>query len=101
VGLYDMLGPDGGQAVCTVDGKAGKPRPRFDSYCNYHRIATLTIAEGLPVGAVHQVEVEIHPDQPNRAVVTDREKDKPNFDPKRFDGTAMRVAGILLIGDIE
>jgi hypothetical protein len=99
-GLYDILGPDGGQAVCTVDGKAGKPRPRFDSYCSYHRIATLIIAEGLPPDAVHKVEVEIHPDQPNRAVVTDREKTKPGFDPKRYDGTAMRVAGIMLIGEI-
>lgn len=30
--LYDLLGPDGGQVIITVDGKAGgKPVPRFDS----------------------------------------------------------------------
>lgn len=40
--LYDLLGPDGGQVVISVDGgKRDKPVPRFDSYCTYHRIATL------------------------------------------------------------
>ena len=100
VGLYDLVGPDGGQALCPVDGKAHKPRPRFDMYCTYHRIATLEIADGLDGSQVHTVEVAIGPDQPDRSAVTNVEKTKPNFDPKKYDGTAMRVAGILLIGEI-
>jgi hypothetical protein len=40
--LYDLVGPDGGQVVVTVDGvERPKPVPRFDSYCTSHRIATL------------------------------------------------------------
>ncbi len=97
--LYDILGPDGGQAVCTVDGVTQDPRPRFDSYCSYHRIATLWIASGLE-DAEHTVTIEIHPDQPDRSSVTDREKEKPDFDPAKYDGTAMRVGGILLIGEV-
>jgi hypothetical protein len=98
--LYDILGPDGGQAVCTVDGKASKPRPRFDRYCRYHRIATLTVASGLDPTKVHTVSVEIHPDQPDRSIVTDVEKKKPNFDPKIYDGTVVRVAAIMLLGEL-
>lgn len=97
--LYDLVGPDGAQAVITLDGKAGKPVPRFDSYCSYHRLSSLTIGQGLE-DAVHTVVVEIHPDQPDRSVVVNREKDKPGFDPKRYDGTVMRVGFIMLMGEI-
>ena len=98
--LYDIVGPDGGQAVCTVDGKAGKPRPRFDSYCSYHRLASLTLAENLE-DAVHAVSVEIHPEQPSRDPVVNREKGKPGFDPKKYDGTVLRVGWIMLVGDLQ
>jgi lysophospholipase L1-like esterase len=98
--LYDIVGPDGGQAVCTVDGKAGKPQPRFDSYCSYHRLATLFIAEGIE-DAVHTVRVEIHPEQPKRDSVVSKEKDKPGFDPKKYDGTVLRVGWIMLVGDLQ
>jgi len=99
VKLYDIVGPDGGQAVVTVDGKAGKPQPRFDSYCSYHRLATLHVAEGLP-DAVHTVRVEIHPEQPKRDAVVNKEKDKPGFDPKKYDGTVLRVGWIMLVGEL-
>jgi hypothetical protein len=97
--LYDLVGPDGGQAIVTVDGRAGRPRPRFDRYCSYHRLATLHIAEGLP-DAVHTVRVEIHPEQPNRDVVVNRERGKPGFDPKKYEGTVLRVGWILLVGEL-
>lgn len=97
--LYDILGPDGGQVVVTLDEKASTPRPRFDSYCSYHRLACLGIGEGLE-DKEHTVTVEIHPDQPDRNSVTNREKDKPGFDPKKYDGHAARVGWIMLIGDL-
>jgi len=97
--LYDLLGPDGGQVVCTLDGKASPPRPRFDSYSSYHRLASLTIGEGL-ADTVHTVTVEILPDQPDRSSVTNVEKNKPGFDPKKYDGTAIRVGSLMLIGDL-
>ena len=97
--LYDILGPDGGQVVVTVDGKSGPPIARFDSFSSYHRLASLTLAENLP-DAVHTVSVTLHPDQPDRRNVTDREKEKPGFDPKRYDGTAVRVGYLMLLGDL-
>jgi len=99
--LYDLLGPDGGQAIVTVDGKRReKPAKRFDHYCTYHRIATLNVADKLDPDKVHTVEIEIHPDQPDRSSVTNREKSKKHFNPKRYDGTVMRVAGVMIIGEI-
>jgi lysophospholipase L1-like esterase len=100
VKLYDLVGPDGGQAVCTVDGKTGKPQPRFDSYCTYHRLASLWVAENLE-DAVHTVTVEIHPEQPKRDSVVNVEKNRPGFDPKRYDGTVLRVGAIMLVGDLQ
>jgi lysophospholipase L1-like esterase len=99
--LYDLLGPDGAQAIITVDGKRrDKPVKRFDGFCTYHRIATLSVADKLAPDEVHTVEIEIHPDQPDRSIVTNREKSKKHFNPKKYDGTAMRVGGVMVIGDI-
>ncbi len=97
--LYDLLGPDGGQVMITVDGKTRGPVPRFDHYCTYHRIATMGIARGLD-DEVHTVTIAIHPDQPDRSAVLKRAKSKKGFDPAKYDGTCLRVAGIMLIGEL-
>jgi lysophospholipase L1-like esterase len=100
--VYDLLGPDGGQVVITVDGKTReKPVPRFDSYCTYHRIATLSVAQGLDPNQVHTVTIEIHPDQPDRSPVAFRLKD-PDTELKspKYQGTSIRVSKILVLGDV-
>jgi len=99
VKLYDILGPDGAMVTCTVDGVPGQPVPRFDSYCSYPRLATLQIADGLE-DTEHEVTVEIRPEQPDRSSVVDVERNKPGFDPAKYDGTAMRVGAIMLIGEL-
>ena len=86
IGIYDLVGPDGGQLVCTVDGVRGRPRPRFDSYCSYHRLAALKVADGLE-DKEHKVALEIDPEQPDRSSVLKRVRNEPKFDPKRYDGT--------------
>jgi lysophospholipase L1-like esterase len=96
--LYDLLGPDGAKVKVTLDGKTWTAQ-RFDSYCSYHRLATLGIGDGLP-DTEHTVSVEILPEQPDRSIVTDKEKLKPGFDPKKYDGTAMRVGGVMIIGEL-
>jgi pimeloyl-ACP methyl ester carboxylesterase len=100
--LYDLLAPDGGQVLITVDGKPRpKPVPRFDSYCTYARIATLVIAEGLAADQEHAVIVEIHPEQPNRRSVAFRLKN-PDVELKepKFQGTNVRASQILVLGDV-
>lgn len=100
--VYDLLGPDGGQVVITVDGRAGaKPVPRFDSYCTYHRIATLGAATDSDLNAVHDVTIEIHPEQPDRTSVAFRLKDpaKELAEPK-FQGTRVWLSQLMLLGDL-
>ena len=100
--LYDLLGPDGGQVIITVDGKQSpKPVPRFDSYCTYHRIATLPIAEGLDPNALHTVTMEVHPEQPDRQSVAFRLQD-PEVELKspKYQGTCVRVGQILVLGAV-
>lgn len=100
--LYDLLGPDGGQVVVTVDGRTReRPVPRFDSYCTYHRIATLGLAEGLDGSQVHSASAEIHPEQPDRSPVAFRLKD-PDQELKaaKFQGTFVRASHIMLLGEL-
>ena len=99
--LYDLLGPDGGQVIITVDGKTReRPVPRFDSYCTYHRIATLRVASGLDPEAVHTVTVEVHPEQPDRSPVAFR-LDDPEKELKgpKYQGTRLRVSHVMLLGE--
>lgn len=100
--IYDLLGPDGGQVTVTVDGKtADKPLPRFDSYCTYHRIATLPVAGDVNPQAVHTVTVEVHPEQPDRSSVAFRLKDpEQELKSPKYQGTNVRVSQILVLGDV-
>ncbi len=100
--LYDLLGPDGGQVQITVDGKPHtKLTPRFDSYCTYHRIATLNLAQGLDPQMVHTVTVEIHPEQPDRSSVAFRLKSpEQELKTAKFQGTKIRVGKIMLRGEL-
>jgi hypothetical protein len=84
--------------VATVDGRAGRPRPLFDSYCTYWRLASLWIASDLEDTA-HTVTVEIQAEQPDRSSVVNRVKDQPGFDPKKFDGTKAWVGAVMMIGE--
>lgn len=100
--LYDLLGPDGGQVQITVDGKPhSQLTPRFDSYCTYHRIATLNLAQDLDPNKVHSVTVEIHPEQPDRNPVAFRLKNpEEELKSPKFQGTKIRVGKIMLRGEL-
>jgi lysophospholipase L1-like esterase len=96
--IYDLLGPDCGQVTVEVDGKSLGVKPRFDSFCTYHRLATLSVAEGL-TNDLHTVRITLHPDQPDKAKILSQRGEKID-DPKRFDGTAWYAGAILLVGEL-
>jgi hypothetical protein len=96
--IYDLLGPDCGQVLVKVDDKEGRIVPRFDAYCTYHRLATLTVAENLPE-AVHTVNLQLCPDQPDKAKILAKRNQKID-NPKRYDDTTWYVGAILLLGEI-
>ncbi|MGN0846730.1 MAG: SGNH/GDSL hydrolase family protein [Kiritimatiellia bacterium] len=98
--IYDLLGPDGGQLWITVDGKRNRrPVPRFDSYCTYHRIATLNVFDGAD--GVHEVEIEVDKDQPSRQSVAFRLKDPAGeLSQPKYQGTKFWPAKIMLVGEL-
>lgn len=95
--IYDLMGPDCGQVLVAVDDGPPAVQPRFDSYCTYHRLNTLSVCEGLP-DSVHTVKITIHPDQPDKARILSQRNEKID-DPKRFDATCWYAGAILLLGD--
>ncbi len=97
-GIYDLLGPDCGQVIVTLDDQKPVTRPRFDAYCTYHRLATLMIGSNLS-NSVHTVKLEIHPDQPEKAKILSQRNEKID-DPKRFDGRAWYAGALMLIGEL-
>ena len=97
-GVYDLLGPDCGQVVVTLDNRKPEIRPRFDSFCTYHRLATLMAGSEL-TNAVHSVRIEVHLDQPDKAKILSQRQEKMD-DPKRFDGRAWYAGALLLIGSL-
>ncbi len=95
--IYDLMGPDCGQVTVAVDDRPPAVQPRFDSYCTYHRLSTLSVCEGLQ-DRVHAVKITIHPDQPDKARILSQRNEKID-DPKRFDATCWYAGAILLLGD--
>jgi hypothetical protein len=96
--IYDLLGPDCGQVTIALDNQPPVVKPRFDAFCTYHRLATLSVGEGL-ADTVHDVRLTIHPDQPDKAKILSQRGEKID-DPKRYNGTAWYAGGLLMIGDL-
>jgi hypothetical protein len=97
-GIYDVIGPDCGQIIVTLDDRPPRIVPRFDSYCTYHRLQMVMFGTGLP-DTEHTVKLEIHPDQPDKVKILEKRNEKMD-DPKRFDGRAWYAGSLMLIGDL-
>ncbi|HLY11468.1 MAG TPA: SGNH/GDSL hydrolase family protein [Planctomycetota bacterium] len=96
--IYDIIGPDCGQVVVTLDDQAPRTVPRFDSFCTYHRLATLLIGTELP-DTVHSVRIEIHPDAPDKVKIL-AQRHETMDKPDRYQGTAFYPGAILLVGEL-
>lgn len=96
--IYDIVGPDCGQVIVTLDDKPSKVVPRFDAYCTYHRLGSLVIGSDLE-DKEHTVKIEIHPDQPDKAAILAKNGNKIDK-PERFNATAFYPGAILLVGEI-
>jgi len=105
--VYDLVGPACGVVKVTVDGKDLGVRPRFDAYCTYYRLQTLSIAEGL-AEEVHTVRLEIAPEAPDkRALLNQRAEanakdlalDAAAFAGK-YDGRCWYAGWLMLLGEL-
>ena len=85
--------------LVTLDDKPARIIPRFDSYCTYHRLATLQIGTDLP-DAVHSVRIEIHSEPPDKAKILSQRNQKMDK-PERFEGRSFYPGAILLVGELE
>jgi hypothetical protein len=96
--IYDIVGPDCGQVIVTLDDQPARTVPRFDAYCTYHRLSSLMIGSDL-TDTVHSVKIEIHPDQPDKAAILAKNKNVIDK-PERFNGTAFYPGALLLVGEM-
>ena len=96
--IYDLVGPNCGQVIVTLDHEKPRIAALFDPYCTYHRLASLVIGSNLP-DTVHTVKIEISPEQPDKAKILAINKNKID-DPKRFDDTAWYPGAIMLVGEM-
>lgn len=99
--VYDLVGPNGGKVKVTVDGKVtANSVARFDSYCTYHRIATLGAAANLDPAATHTVEIEILAEQPDRTILLPKMKSPDELKQPKYNGTCAWFSQLMLIGDL-
>ena len=96
--IYDIIGPDCGQVIVTVDDQPPRTVPRFDSYCTYHRLATLGLGTELP-DTIHTVKIEVHPEQPDKVKIL-ATRNNTMDKPERYHGTAFYPGAILLVGEL-
>ena len=100
--VYDLLGPDCGQINVQVDKLPSYTVPRFDSFCTYHRLGTLPVADNMPEGT-HTVTLRIEPEQPDKLKILHQRKEKSaitSLDPKVYNNTAWYAGALLVVGDI-
>jgi len=96
--IYDMVGPDCGQIIVTLDDQKPKTIPRFDSWCEAHRVTVLIAATDLP-DRVHTIKFEIDDEQPDKVKLL-AERGVTMDDPKRYDGTKWYVGCLLVTGEV-
>jgi lysophospholipase L1-like esterase len=96
--MYDVMGPDCGQVIVTVDDQEPKVIPRFDSWCEFHRVTVLVAATDVP-DTVHTIKFEIDDEQPDKAKML-AERGVAMDDPRRYDGTKWYVGYMLVTGQV-
>ena len=98
IGFYDAVGPDGGQLRWEIDGEKSGVLPRFDADCYYYRLTRGWLTDGLSPGK-HRIKVRLDSEQPDREQVWRRVRDKPDFNPKDYEGTNVRLGYWMILGE--
>ncbi len=96
--IYDVIGPDGGQVRITLDDRPPEVRPRFDSYCTYHRLSSFLIGSDLP-DREHTVTIELLREAPDKAKIL-AQRNQTIDDPKKFAALLLHPGAILLVGEL-
>jgi hypothetical protein len=96
--IYDVIGPDSGQVMVTLDDQPPRVVSRFDAHCTYHRLSSFVVGTNLP-DTVHTVRIELHPESPDKAKIL-AQRQQTIDKPERFAGTAFHPGALLLVGEV-
>ncbi|NLE68325.1 MAG: SGNH/GDSL hydrolase family protein [Lentisphaerae bacterium] len=95
IGLANIVGPDTGELIVTIDGEAPKSMCQFDEYCTWHRISNF-VFKNLP-DAWHTVKFEVSARRFDKAEILKR-RNETMKDPRQFADFAVYAGGLLLVG---
>lgn len=95
IGLADIVGPDTGQIIVTIDDQAPNTTRRFDEYCTWHRASNFIIKNLQDTE--HIVKFEVGKDRFDKASIL-KLRNETMKDPKEFADYAIYVGGLLMIG---
>lgn len=101
VGVFDILGPDGGQLEVQLDDSQPVSRNRIDSYCTYHRMSKLNVGTELKPG-LHEVTITLTPTQlEKRDILFERNRGDLDSNPEKYAGHTWYAASLMLIGELK
>lgn len=101
VGVFDILGPDGGQLSVQLDDSKPVVRNRIDGYCTYHRMSKLNVGSGLEPG-VHTVTITLTPAQlEKREILFERNRADLDARSDKYAGHTWYAASLMLIGELK
>ncbi len=96
--IYDVIGPESGQVMVSLDDGKAIPTHRFDPWSTYPRLAMMPIGSDLADG-IHTARIEINDEHLDKPAILASQQHSMD-DPKRFEGTAFYPGAILLVGDL-
>jgi hypothetical protein len=100
-GVFDILGPDGGQLRYQVNESKGATRNRIDGYCTYHRMSKLNVANEINPG-VHLVEITLTPERLDKAkILFEKNRGDLAAKPEKYRDHTWYASSIMLIGDLK
>lgn len=101
IGVYDIVGPDGGQLQVSLDGQEPKAYRRMDGYCTYHRLSKIQVGSDLSPESVHTVEITLDSAIPNKKeILFERNRDDFDKNPDKYTENIWNVGALLLIGEV-
>ncbi len=100
-GIFDLLGPDGGEVRLQVDESKGSTRNRIDGYCTYHRMSKLSVASEITPG-VHSVELGLTPTRLDKQkILFERNRGDREAKPEKYRDHTWYISSIMLIGELK
>jgi len=99
--IYDLLGPQCGSIIISVDGEEPKTIHRIDGYCTYHRLALLKICSEMDPSVVHTVNIKISETSPDkRGMLFENNRGDYDSHPEKYAPIHYFAGCIFIAGEI-